>query len=71
MINAEKEQDKFIPMIVQSKLKELEKEIDTKKLHSQMIEFYETSANYLDRWCIQFVGIDIFDWVFLRSQPAW
>lgn len=67
----ERSSQKFIPIILQSKLKELEKEIDTKKLQSQMIEFYETSANYLDRWSIQFEEINIFDWVLLRSQTSW
>lgn len=36
-----------------------------------MIEFYEMSANYLDCWCNQFEGIDIFNSMLLRSQPSW
>ncbi|PSN55867.1 hypothetical protein C0J52_02742 [Blattella germanica] len=62
----------FLPYKVRELISSLEDEgVNIKIVETAAHDFYDTCVQYLEKWCIYFQDLDVFQWVLLKQIPDW
>lgn len=62
----------FVPLVIRKKLKVLEEDGLPQDLFKQdVLSFYTTCIDYLDRWTTHLKEIGTNQWILLKKQPEW
>ncbi|PSN31027.1 hypothetical protein C0J52_25731, partial [Blattella germanica] len=60
------------PYKVRELISSLEDEgVNIKIVETAAHDFYYTCVQYLDKWCIYFQDLEVFQWVLLKQIPDW